>query len=238
MAKSAIKLQGIARDFFDGKTLRRVLKETDIEIFTEEMTVIAGSSGSGKTTLLTMMGLVLKPSAGKIFIDGQEVTDCSEDELATVRMKKFGFVFQQAALIPALSVLENILISSIIQGGSFASSLRDRALQMLDEFGLRNYSYAQPQQLSAGQQQRVAVVRALINNPVLLLCDEPTSALDAESSTIVLDTLKRLSHDRDRGVVLVTHDPRVFPYADRLIKIEDGTVISDTRSHFEEGDRE
>jgi len=238
MAKSAIKLQGIARDFFDGKTLRRVLKETDIEIFTEEMTVIAGSSGSGKTTLLTMMGLVLKPSAGKIFIDGQEVTDCSEDELATVRMKKFGFVFQQAALIPALSVLENILISSIIQGGSFAPSLRDRALQMLDEFGLRNYSYAQPQQLSAGQQQRVAVVRALINNPVLLLCDEPTSALDAESSTIVLDTLKRLSHDRDRGVVLVTHDPRVFPYADRLIKIEDGTVISDTRSHFEEGDRE
>jgi len=238
MAKSAIKLQGIARDFFDGKTLRRVLKETDIEIFTEEMTIIAGSSGSGKTTLLTMMGLVLKPSAGKIFIDGQEVTDCSEDELATVRMKKFGFVFQQAALIPALSVLENILISSIIQGGSFAPSLRDRALQMLDEFGLRNYSYAQPQQLSAGQQQRVAVVRALINNPVLLLCDEPTSALDAESSTIVLDTLKRLSHDRDRGVVLVTHDPRVFPYADRLIKIEDGTVISDTRSHFEEGDRE
>jgi putative ABC transport system ATP-binding protein len=109
---------------------------------------------------------------------------------------------------------------------------------MLDEFGLRNYSQAQPQQLSAGQQQRVAVVRALINNPVLLLCDEPTSALDAESSTIVLDTLKRLSHDRDRGVVLVTHDPRVFPYADRLIKIEDGTVISDTRSHFEEGDRE
>jgi len=238
MAKSAIKLQGIARDFFDGKTLRRVLKETDIEIFTEEMTIIAGSSGSGKTTLLTMMGLVLKPSAGKIFIDGQEVTDCSEDELATVRMKKFGFVFQQAALIPALSVLENILISSIIQGGSFAPSLRDRALQMLDEFGLRNYSQAQPQQLSAGQQQRVAVVRALINNPVLLLCDEPTSALDAESSTIVLDTLKRLSHDRDRGVVLVTHDPRVFPYADRLIKIEDGTVISDTRSHFEEGDRE
>jgi len=238
MAKSAIKLQGIARDFFDGKTLRRVLKETDIEIFTEEMTVIAGSSGSGKTTLLTMMGLVLKPSAGKIFIDGQEVTDCSEDELATVRMKKFGFVFQQAALIPALSVLENILISSIIQGGSFAPSLRNRALQMLDEFGLQNYSHAQPQQLSAGQQQRVAVVRALINNPVLLLCDEPTSALDAESSTIVLDTLKRLSHDRDRGVVLVTHDPRVFPYADRLIKIEDGTVISDTRSHFEEGDRE
>jgi len=238
MAKSAIKLQGIARDFFDGKTLRRVLKETDIEIFTEEMTVIAGSSGSGKTTLLTMMGLVLKPSAGKIFIDGQEVTDCSEDELATVRMKKFGFVFQQAALIPALSVLENILISSIIQGGSFAPSLRDRALQMLDEFGLRNYSHAQPQQLSAGQQQRVAVVRALINNPVLLLCDEPTSALDAESSTIVLDTLKRLSHDRDRGVVLVTHDPRVFPYADRLIKIEDGTVISDTRSYFEEGDKE
>jgi putative ABC transport system ATP-binding protein len=232
LSKSAIKLDGIARDFYDGKGLRRVLQKTQLEFFTQELTIIAGSSGSGKTTLLTIMGLVLKPSEGKIFIDGQEVTDYSEDQLATMRMQKFGFVFQQAALIPALTVLENILISGAIQGGSVSPSRKKSALKMLEDFGLQNYTDAKPQQLSVGQQQRVAIVRALINDPVLLLCDEPTSALDAESSTLVLDTLKRLSQDEKRGVVLVTHDPRVFPYADRLIKIEDGTVTSDTKSHF------
>lgn len=232
MAKSAIKLDGIVRDFYDGKSLRRVLQKTQLEFYTQELTIIAGSSGSGKTTLLTIMGLVLKPSEGKIFIDGQEVTDYSEDQLATLRMQKFGFVFQQAALIPALTVLENILISGSIQGASVPSSRKKSALKMLEDFGLRNYTDAKPQQLSVGQQQRVAIVRALINDPVLLLCDEPTSALDAESSTLVLDTLKRLSQDEKRGVVLVTHDPRVFPYADRLIKIEDGTVTSDTKSNF------
>ena len=237
MSKSAIRLEGVARDFSDGREMRRVLKEIRLELFTEEMTVIAGSSGSGKTTLLTIMGLVLKPSEGRIFIDEEEVTGYSEDELATLRMKKFGFVFQQAALIPALTVIENILIASAIQGGSFHASLKEKAHTMLDDLGLERYSDAKPQQLSSGQQQRVAIVRALINNPLLLLCDEPTSALDAESSTIVLDTLKRLSHDKDRGVVLVTHDPRVFPYADLLVKVEDGAVFSDTRSHFEEEEK-
>jgi ABC-type lipoprotein export system ATPase subunit len=230
--KSAIKLEEIARDFYDGKILRRVLQKTNLEIFTQELTILAGSSGSGKTTLLTIMGLVLKPSEGKIFIDGQEITTYSEDQLATLRMQKFGFVFQQAALIPALTVLENILISGSIQGGRVLSSRKKSALKMLVDFGLQNYADAKPQQLSVGQQQRVAIVRALINDPLLLLCDEPTSALDAESSTLVLDTLKRLSQDEKRGVVLVTHDPRVFPYADRLIKIEDGAVTSDTKSHF------
>jgi len=224
-----IHLEGIARDFFDGKVLRRVLKKLDLEIFAGELTIIAGPSGSGKTTLLTIMGFLLQPSEGRIFIQGREVTRFSSDRLATLRMQKIGFVFQQSVLVPALTVIDNILLPSAIQGQSVPRAVKARARELLEMLGLRGYVNAMPQQLSLGQQQRVSIVRALINDPPLLLCDEPTSALDAESSAIVLDTLKRLSQEPTRAVVLVTHDPRVFPFADRLVKIEDGAVIYDSR---------
>jgi len=225
-----LQLQGISRDFFDGKVLRQVLKSINLKIHPGELTIIAGPSGSGKTTLLSIMGLILKPSEGKILIKGREVSHYSENELATIRMQNFGFVFQLAELIPALSVLENILIAHAVQGNAVSPSLRDKALTLLEDLGLHDYFHAQPQQLSSGQKQRVAIIRALINDPILLLCDEPTSALDAESSTIVLDTLKHVSKNSERGVILVTHDPRVFPYADRLIKIEDGMIGYDSKT--------
>jgi len=235
MSTDIIKLKGISRDFFDGKSLRRVLHEVDITIHPEELTIIAGPSGSGKTTLLSIMGLILKPSEGEIYIKDREVSNYSENELATIRMENFGFVFQLAELIPALSIMENVLIPHGIQGKSISQSLRDRAGTLLEDFGLHDYLHARPQQLSSGQKQRVAIARALINNPVVLLCDEPTSALDSESSTIVLDTLKKISKDRERGVIMVTHDPRVFPYADRLIKIEEGMIGYDSKNASQEG---
>jgi len=230
MAKTALKLEGVSKEFFDGRILRAVLKPLDLEILTGELTIIAGPSGSGKTTLLTIMGLVLRPTRGSVTIGGENVTDYGEDRLATLRLRRFGFVFQQAALIPALTALENVLIASGIQGGRVSQALKTRAFKLLGELGLESYLDAKPQQLSTGQQQRVAIARALVNEPLVLLCDEPTSALDVESSGIVLDTLKRLSKDEERSVVLVTHDPRVFPYAERLIKIEDGAITYDTRS--------
>ena len=235
MSKAILKLEGIARDFFDGKQQRRVLKKTDIEIYPGEFTVIAGPSGSGKTTLMTIMGLVLQPSEGTIYIGGKKVATYSDRELANLRMSNFGFVFQQAELIPALSVVENLLIAAGVQGGSIPGSLKDRALTLLESFGLKEYTYVKSQKLSTGQKQRVAIGRALVNDPKVLLCDEPTSALDSESSSIVLDTLKRLSKDSSRGVVMITHDPRVFPYADRLIKLEDGGITDDSRSVSEGG---
>jgi len=231
-----LQLQGISRDFFDGKVLRRVLKSINLKIHPGELTIIAGPSGSGKTTLLSIMGLILKPSDGTLFIKGQEVSHYSENELATIRMHNFGFVFQLAELIPALSITENILIAHGIQGNPVPFTLRERAHTLLEEFGLQGYSHAKPQQLSSGQKQRVAIIRALINDPILLLCDEPTSALDAESSTIVLDTLKHVSKNSERGVILVTHDPRVFPYADRLIKIEEGMIGYDSKTATQEGE--
>jgi putative ABC transport system ATP-binding protein len=235
MSAAAVTLSDVARDFFDGKQLRRVLQPTTLEFNTREFAVIAGPSGSGKTTLLTIIGLILKPSSGRIVIAGKDVTRYGESALATMRMKNFGFVFQQADLIPGLDVMENILIAVAVQGGRVPGAVKIRARDILEQFGLLDYAGAAPQQLSMGQKQRVALVRALINDPVLLLCDEPTSALDVESSRIVLDALKRLASDERRGVVMVTHDPRVFPYADRLIKLENGAVVYDSRNEARRG---
>jgi putative ABC transport system ATP-binding protein len=232
-----ISLKGVTRDFFDGKQNRTVLQNTDLEIMPGELTVLAGPSGSGKTTLLTIMGLVLKPTTGSVHIRSQDVTGLSEDERAVIRLERFGFVFQQAALVPALSVMENLLVSKTIQGRRATRGMKDEAMDLLTDLGLDEYADARPQQLSTGQQQRVGIARALMGHPLLLLCDEPTSALDVESSRIVLDTLKQISTDKDRGIVLVSHDPRVFPYADRLIKIEDGRIEQDTRGEFEEEEK-
>jgi putative ABC transport system ATP-binding protein len=230
MLTPVLQLEGVTRDFSDGRVVRRVLKETNLDIMPGELTALAGPSGSGKTTLLTIMGLVLRPSAGRIAVTGRDVTGLNEDELATLRMDKYGFVFQQAALVPALSAMENVLVSAAIQGGRVRPEMRQQAIGLLEKLGMKDYVNARPQQLSGGQQQRVGIARALMGDPVLLLCDEPTSALDVESSHLVLDTLKRLSRDPHRAVVLVTHDPRVFPYADRLIKMEDGVIVYDTRT--------
>ena len=132
--------------------------------------------------------------------------------------------------MPALSITENLLVAQAIQGDKVTPELRQQVDRLLSELGLSEYADSKPQQLSTGQQQRVGIARALVGNPMILLCDEPTSALDVESSRIVLDTLKTVSSEGSRAVVLVSHDPRVFPYADRLIKIEDGRIMNDTRN--------
>jgi putative ABC transport system ATP-binding protein len=236
MSRAVIQLRNVEKQFFDGITWRKVLSDINLDIFTQEFTIIAGPSGSGKTTLLTIVGLILTPSEGRIVINDIDATDLSEDDLASMRMRNLGFVFQHADLIPALTVLDNILIPTAIQGGRISKTNRKKALDMLDGFGLISYSSAMPQQISTGQRQRVAILRSMINDPVVLLCDEPTSALDVESSKIVLDSLKTLSQDKNRGVVMVTHDPRVFPYADRMIKLEDGKVVYDSHVAGEEND--
>ncbi len=229
MPKPILELEGISRDFSDGKVTQRVLSDVNVAFYAGELAIVAGPSGSGKTTLLSIMGLILRPSAGRIFIKGRDVTDLPEDEEATLRLENFGFVFQTPTEIPALTIIENILVANAVQGTKLPPGLREKALALLEDFGLGEYAYVKPRTLSTGQKQRVAIVRALINDPVLVLCDEPTSALDAESSAVVLDTLKQLSRDDRRGVVLVTHDPRVFPYGDRLITLEQGAVTHDSR---------
>jgi ABC-type lipoprotein export system ATPase subunit len=238
MGRTAIRTEGIAKDFYDGRQVRTVLADIDLQIETGEFTIIAGPSGSGKTTLLTILGLILSPTRGRIVIDGKPVKDYSDDELASLRRKYYGFVFQHADLVPALNVAENILVASYIQGGAVTRRARDRVQSILGDFGLSASAEAMPQQLSTGQRQRVAIARALFNEPILILCDEPTSALDIDSSRIVLDTLKKLSRDENRGVVMVTHDPRVFPYADRMIKLENGVITYDSNRPNQGGEND
>jgi len=230
-SKPVIELRGVARDFFDGKQLRRVLQKTDLGIYPGEFSIISGPSGSGKTTLLTIMALILSPSEGYVIIQDKDVTKLPEDSLAALRLEHYGFVFQNAGLINALTVMENVLIASVVQGGSVSKEIQERAVAILERLGLMDYAYIKSERLSGGQKQRAAIGRALINEPAIILCDEPTSALDVESSTVVMETLKELSRE-DRAVVLVSHDPRVFPYGDRLIQLQDGKVVTDTGSQI------
>lgn len=222
-----VELRQVARDFFDGRQERRVLFPLDLALRQNELTIISGPSGSGKTVLLTIMALIQRPSQGRMLFRQQDVTDASEDQRATLRLRHFGFVFQNAALIPALSVVENALIAAAVQGGRVSVAARRRAIESLELLGLAAFLETNVSKLSGGQKQRVAIARALVNDPEIILCDEPTSALDVDSSTVVLTTLKRLSAE-GRAVVLVTHDPRVFPYADRLMQLVDGRITTDT----------
>lgn len=227
-----LTLEGIARDFADGKNIRRVLFPTDLEMYPGELTVLAGPSGSGKTTLLSIMGLVLSPTEGELVVQGKNVTRLSDREAATFRKQNYGFVFQQAMLIDGLNTLENVLLSVGVQGARPTSKIKDRAVEILQLLGLGDALHAQPAILSGGQKQRVSIARALVKDPPIVLCDEPTSALDAESGQVVLDFLKKIALEEKKVVVVVSHDARVFPFADRLIKLEEGRIVSDTREPY------
>lgn len=232
-----LKLENIARDFFDGRERRRVLFPMNLEIPPAELTVLAGPSGSGKTTLLSIMGLVLYPSEGRLFLDGEEVAGLPDARAAAIRLKHFGFVFQQPMLIEGLTVMENILLSFAIQGDRSPPGAVRKVEELLDMLGMNGTSHMQPRLLSGGMKQRASMARALIKDPAVLLCDEPTSALDAEGGQSVMGILKRIALEEKRIVVVVSHDARVFPYADRLIKLENGMLVSDTRERYD-GKRE
>lgn len=227
-------LEKIAKDFSDGRQMRRVLFPTDLDCKAGELTVLSGPSGSGKTTLLSIMGLVLSPSEGRMFLNEKEVTTLSDVEAATIRLKNFGFVFQQAMLIEGLTILENILLSFSIQGKTPPSDKKQKAVELLKTLGLEGTANMQPRLLSGGMKQRASIARALIKDPSVLLCDEPTSALDAESGQVVMNILKRIAIEENRVVIVVSHDARVFPFADRLIKLENGMIVSDTRESYSE----
>lgn len=227
-----LKLENIARDFSDGRQIRRVLYPVNTEFFPGELTVLSGPSGSGKTTLISIMGLVLSPSEGRMFLDDQNVTALSDRQAAHIRLKRFGFVFQQAMLIEGLNIMDNILLAYSIQGSRPPADARHKVEALLKSLGLAGTARMQPRLLSGGMKQRASIARALIKNPAILLCDEPTSALDAESGHTVMNILKRIAIDEGRVVIVVSHDARVFPFADRLIQMENGTIISDTRESY------
>jgi len=224
----ALEGRGIGKVFGAGDLAARALHPTDLEVRGGEVLVIMGPSGSGKTTLLSLLGLVLTPTEGEVFVDGKSIARASADELAALRRDRLGFVFQQFNLLPSLSALENVAVPLLLSGLS-RPERHARAGRALELVGMADRRAARPRQLSGGQQQRVAIARALVNDAPVLLCDEPTASLDGDTGRGVLETLVRLARG-GRAVVIVTHDERVLPIADRLVHVVDGRVIPDDGS--------
>ena len=198
-----------------------------MEIMAGEFVAITGPSGSGKSTLLYIMGGLDKPTYGKVWLDGEEITEKNEKEMTRIRNEKIGFIYQFHFLLPEFNALENVSMPMMIGGRLTKSQIRDRARMLLDTVGLENKNTNKPSQLSGGQQQRVAIARALANEPKVLLGDEPTGNLDSKSARNVYDLFDRLNRELNQTVIVVTHDEEFANRAGRRIHLVDGMIESD-----------
>ena len=219
----AVRTHGVDMFFGDGETKVTALKQADFEANRGELIMLVGPSGCGKTTLLSVIAGTLTPQTGTVEVFGQRLDGLSQEELTTFRRKHLGFVFQSFNLIPTLTVLENVMVPLLIQGASHDVAVA-KARAMLEKVGLKGREHGQPNALSGGQQQRVAIARALVHEPSLLICDEPTSALDKDTGAQIMQMVRDLSRSPERCVVVVTHDHRIFRFADRIAEMEDGRI--------------
>jgi putative ABC transport system ATP-binding protein len=206
------------------------LQPTTLEVSRGEFVAVIGPSGSGKTTLLSMLGGMLAPTSGKVWLDGESLYDATATQRARMRQQKLGFVFQTFNLIPYLTALENVQIPLMLAGIPLAAD-RERVVSLLTKVGLEPRIHHKPSELSVGQQQRVALARTLANDPAVILADEPTGNLDPETREQVLAFLDEFRHE-GRTVVMVTHDPSATSHASRVIKLHDGGVVSDSASRL------
>jgi putative ABC transport system ATP-binding protein len=228
MSSPAITVRGIVKDFGSGQTAVRALHGIDAEIFPGELTYLVGESGSGKTTLISIIAGILYPSQGSVCVFGTEIYELGQNALVKFRLSNIGFIFQQYNLIPTLSAAENASVP-LVAAGVKRSEAVARAAQTLEQLNIGQLAERLPRQLSGGQQQRVAIARALVHDPKLIVCDEPTAALDASSGRRVMDLLRAVAIQEDRAVIIVTHDNRIFDLADRILEIEDGSIVGDRR---------
>ena len=222
-----IKLENISKTFKFGENEIYALKNINLTIQKGEFVAIIGQSGSGKSTLMNILGALDTPSSGSYFIDGREISRFDLDELAMLRSKKFGFVFQRYNLISTLNSMQNVALSAVYAG--VEKSVREaKANEILSDLGLGDKTQNLPNKLSGGQQQRVSIARALINGGEIILADEPTGALDSKSGIKVMEIIKNL-HEKGHTIILVTHDSNIAEWANRIIEIKDGKVLSDTK---------
>ena len=192
------------------------------------MVAIVGASGSGKSTLMNILGLLDRPTSGQYFLEGHDVSGMDRDRRAELRNRKIGFVFQNFSLLPRTTALENIELPLLYNGrGLRAPQRHQKALELLNAVGLGDRAHHTPNQLSGGQQQRVAIARSLVNDPELILADEPTGNLDSRTSVEIMEILQRLNRERQITVLLITHEPDIAGYAERVITVRDGKVKSD-----------
>lgn len=221
---TVISCKHLAKQFGKDNARVQALRDITIDINKGETMMLVGPSGCGKTTLLSIIAGILDPSEGGCNVLGQDIHSMTSSDKVNFRAKHIGFVFQSYHLLPALTAKENIALPLLIQKYHYSDALNHASL-LLDQVGLKGRGDALPKQLSGGQQQRVAIARALIHQPDIIVCDEPTSALDHQTGVMVMDLMINLKKEHGHTQVIVTHDSRIFPYADRIGKMDDGVII-------------
>ena len=226
MANPLIKITNIKRDFPLGNEIVYVLKGIDLEINKGEYVALMGPSGSGKSTLMNILGCLDTPTSGTYILNGKHVSEMQDDELAGIRNKEIGFVFQTFNLMPRTTALDNVALPMVYAGYSKSERV-ERATEVLTQVGLQDRMDHKPNQLSGGQRQRVAVARALVNKPSIILADEPTGNLDSKTSVEIMNLFNEI-HANGNTVILVTHEEDIAAYAHRIIRLRDGIIESDT----------
>lgn len=225
MAEKLIQLVDINKKHFLGDNILHILVNINLEIQKGEFTAIVGPSGSGKSTLMNILGCLDRPTSGEYFLNGKNVAALTDDELASVRNRQVGFVFQSFNLLPRISAQENVALPLIYAGGINEKERLERAAELLDMVGLSDRMGHRPNELSGGQKQRVAIARALINNPSIIMADEPTGNLDSKSSVEIMQIFKDLNEQQGKTVIIVTHDQEIAERAKRVITVRDGVIV-------------
>jgi putative ABC transport system ATP-binding protein len=225
---ATIELRDVRKQYRQGSATVTALDGVSLTVASGEFMSIVGRSGSGKTTLLDVAGLLLRPTSGSVLIDGVDTARLGDGQRADLRGRRIGFVFQEYNLLPALNVLENVMLPLRYAGGRGGDGRR-RALDLLELVGLEERLRHRPDELSGGQQQRVAIARALVNRPALVLGDEPTGAVDTQTSDALLALMRRLNREEDVSFVIVTHDLELAARTDRIVRLRDGLVAGDER---------
>ncbi|MDH5769999.1 MAG: ABC transporter ATP-binding protein [Candidatus Bathyarchaeota archaeon] len=224
--KPILKLENVRKTYLMGEVLVPALRGVNFEVYEKDFVAIFGPSGSGKTTFLNIIGLLDRPTEGKTYVDGSNILKLNDSELAELRLKKFGFVFQTFQLVPWLTALQNVEIPLTIAGVT-VDEREQKAIELLRLVGLADRMTHRPLELSGGEQQRVAIARALVNDPEIILADEPTGNLDSKTGMEIIFLLKRLNDERGATIVVVTHDKDIVDKVKRIVYLMDGAIIKE-----------
>lgn len=225
-----IRLENLTKTYYLDVIKVEAVRGVSLSVNVGELISIMGPSGSGKSTIMHLIGCLDKPTSGRYFLDGQDVSTLNDDKLAIIRNKKIGFVFQTFNLLPQINVVENVMLPALYDPQASLNEAKEKALNLLERVGLYERRMHLPNQLSGGERQRVAIARALINDPVILLADEPTGNLDSKTGLEIVKLLRSLNESENMTEIIVTHDPSITRFTERIVRIKDGLIESDERN--------